>query len=250
MSLRPRGRLGGVAGLVLALALLAGPDDAAAQGRQPVDLELLLAVDTSSSVAPDEFDLQMRGLAEAFRHPEVQAALRAAGDRGVAVALMQWSDNRKQTMAIDWQVLTHAASAEAFAQEIDNTPRFLIGGGTAIGGALQFALRQIETNRFEGVRKVIDVSGDGRTNQGITPGQIRDLVVAAGITINGLAILNEDSLVDRHYLAHVIGGTGAFVMRAQDYADFARAILEKLVKEIGGAPIAARPPFGRLAAAP
>ncbi len=241
MFLRAR-ILAGATALMTALTLLAAdPDTATAQKMERVDLELVLAVDTSSSVSPGEFNLQMRGLAEAFRHPAVQAAIRAAGDFGIAVSLVQWSDNRKQTVAVDWVAVHDGASADAFAAEIDNTPRYLIGGGTAIGGALHFSMRQLQTNDFEGRRKVIDVSGDGRTNQGSNPARARDLAVAAGITINGLAILNEDILVDLHYEANVIGGTGAFVMRADDYRDFADAILEKLVKEIAGVPIAARP---------
>jgi hypothetical protein len=241
MSLRVR-ILAGAVVLMAALTLLAaGPDRAVAQEMQRVDLELVLAVDTSSSVSPGEFNLQMRGLAEAFRHPAVQAAIRASGDLGIAVSLVQWSDNRKQTVAVDWVAVYDGASADVFAAEIDNTPRYLIGGGTAIGGAVLFSMRQLQINDFEGRRKVIDVSGDGRTNQGSSPARARDLAVAAGITINGLAILNEDVLVDLHYEANVIGGTGAFVMRADSYQDFADAILEKLVKEIEGVPIAARP---------
>ncbi len=88
---------------------------------------------------------------------------------------------------------------------------------------------------------MIDISGDGRTHQGSNPARARDDAVAEGITINGLTILNEDALVDRHYLANVIGGTGSFVMQADDYSDFARAIVEKLIKEIAGVPIAALP---------
>ncbi len=225
--------LGGQAGLA---------PDSHAQGRRPVDLELVLAVDTSSSVSPDEFNLQMQGLAAAFREPAVHAAIQAAGDLGIAVAMVQWSDNRKQTLAISWQMVRDPGSALAFAGAIDATPRYLIGGGTAIGGAVNFSAFHLRTNRFEGRRKVIDVSGDGRTNQGSNPARARDDAVAQGITINGLAILNEDALVDRHYLANVIGGTGSFVMQADDYADFARAIVEKLIKEIAGVPIAALPP--------
>lgn len=232
------------------IVLSSAPGDsgtALAQGRQPVDLELVLAIDASSSVSPGEFDLQMRGLAEAFRNPAVHGAIRAVGDLGIAVAMVQWSDNRKQTVAIDWARITDSASAEAFARAIDNTPRYLIGGGTAIGGAVNYSARLLRTNRFEGRRKVIDVSGDGRTNQGANPARARDDAVAADITVNGLAILNEDGLVDRHYLANVIGGTGAFVMQADDYVDFAKAMLEKLIKEIAGAPVAALPPDPRRA---
>jgi hypothetical protein len=232
----------------LAVSLGVWGAGAAAQQR-PVDLELVLAVDASSSVSAAEFDLQMRGLSEAFRSREVIQAIQASGDLGIAVSLIQWSDNRKQFVAVDWTAVRDSASAERLAGEIERSPRFLIGGGTAIGGALKFAIRQIETNAFAGRRKVIDVSGDGRTNQGSQPADMRDAAVALGITINGLAILNEDPVVDGYYRANVIGGTGAFVMTAKDYESFALAILAKLIKEIAGVPIAARPsPGGRLLA--
>ncbi|MEE8189182.1 MAG: DUF1194 domain-containing protein [Kiloniellales bacterium] len=208
---------------------------------RPVDLELVLAVDASSSVSAEEFNLQMMGLALAFRDPKVAAAIQAMGDLGIAVALVQWSDARKQTLAVDWALLQSADDAVAFAEEVEATPRFLVGGGTAIGAALQYALRQFERNGFTGRRRVIDISGDGRTNQGIQPAQVRDRALFLGVTINGLAILNEDPSVDGHYYAHVIGGTGAFVMTANDYVSYALAILAKLIKEIAGAPVAARP---------
>lgn len=222
----------------------ASPGNAAEEGAESVELQLLLAVDTSSSVSGPEFDLQMRGLAEAFRHPAVLAAIQAVGDLGIAVALIQWSDARNQFVAIDWTKVHDEASAVALADEIDKSPRFLIGGGTAVGGALEFALRQFELSPFVSRRKVIDLSGDGRTNQGAEPGPLRDLAVERGITINGLAILNEDVYVDRYYRFNVIGGTGAFVMTATDYESFADSILQKLIKEISGAPIAALPPAG------
>ncbi len=226
-----------VAGSILSLVM--PTQQGLAQGGAPnVDLELLLAVDSSSSVSSDEFELQMRGLAEAFRHPAVLAAIQATGDLGIAVTLIQWSDNRNQFIAIDWRKVRDEASIQALSEAIDQSPRFLVGGGTAIGGALLFSLRQFERNAFEGRRKVIDISGDGRTNQGVQPDGVRDQAVARGVTVNGLAILNEDVYVDRYYLYNVIGGTGAFVMTASDYDAFAEAILQKLVKEIAGAPIA------------
>lgn len=212
-----------------------------AQG-QVVDLELVLAVDASSSVSAEEFDLQMRGFADAFRNPAVAAAIRATGELGVAISMIQWSDNRRQHVAIDWQHLTTAQSAERYAELIDTTPRFLDGGGTAIGGAIEFGVRLIERNAFEGIRKVIDISGDGRANQGAQPAKLRDLAVLRGVTINGLAILNEDSSVDAYYRSSVIGGTGAFVITANNYEDFAAAMLEKLIKEIGAVPVADGPP--------
>lgn len=226
--------------LAQTLASVALPTVALGQERL-IDLELVLAVDTSSSVSADEFDLQMRGLAEAFRDPRVAQAIRASGDLGLAVALVQWSSNRKQFLAIDWTLVRDTQSAAAFSQALTDTPRYLFGGGTAIGDALEYATRQIEHNGFTGRRKVIDISGDGRTNQGTHPIHPRNVAIALGITINGLAILNEDSMMDSYYLENVIGGTGAFVMTANDYESYALAILNKLIKEIAGAPIAANP---------
>jgi hypothetical protein len=206
--------------------------------QEPVDLELVLAVDASSSVSAEEFDLQIKGLAEAFRSPEVLAAVQAGGDLGIAVSLMQWSDNRKQVLAVDWSAVRDETSTLALADQIEATPRYLVGGGTAIGGAIHFAVRQFDNNGFEGRRRVIDVSGDGRTNQGSQPSDERDVAVALGITINGLAILNEDPTVDNYYYRNVIGGTGAFVLTANDYESYALAILSKLIREIGSVPIA------------
>jgi len=230
--------------LGLGLAWLA-PTDARAQD-QIVDLELVLAVDASSSISTEEFDLQIRGLAEAFRDPAVFQAIRASGDLGIAVTLIQWSDARKQVVAVDWMTVRDEAGVLALAEEIEASPRFLVGGGTAIGGALQFAMRQFEGNGYQARRKVIDLSGDGRTNQGAWPAKVRDVVVAQGVTINGLAILNEDPTLDSYYYASVIGGTGAFVMTANDYESYALAILAKLIKEIAGVPIAQGPAPGPL----
>ncbi len=229
---------------LLSAAVVSGAAPAAAQesgSAYRVDLELVLAVDASSSVSAAEFELQIQGLAQAFRDPRVLQAIRASGDLGLAVSLVQWSDNRKQFLAVDWTLVTSPEDALAFAAEVSDTPRFLIGGGTAIGGALKFAMRLLAGNDFQGRRRVIDVSGDGRANQGAHPSDLRDDAVALGITINGLAILNEDLAVGDYYRAYVIGGTGAFVMTANDYESYALAILIKLIREIAGAPIAARP---------
>ena len=219
---------------------------------QPVSLELVLAVDTSSSVSIEEFDLQMRGFAGAFRDPAVIAAIGATGASGIAVSMIQWSDNRRQQVAIDWTLLTDETSVTGFAQAIDATPRFLDGGGTAIGGAISFALEELGRNGYQGARQVIDISGDGRANQGAQPESLRDAAILQGVTINGLAILNEDTSVDGYYRNSVIGGPGAFVMTANDYQAFAQAIIEKLVKEIGGVPVveAPAPPPALFPAAP
>jgi len=221
-------------GMALFFALAVRP--AAAQA--PVDLELILAVDTSSSVNRGEFDLQMRGLSSAFRDPRVQKAIAAAGVFGVAVALVQWADSRHQTLSIDWQVVRTPEDAEALAAAIDATPRFVVGGGTAIGSAVMFSLDLLAANPYAGQRAVIDVSGDGRANQGELPTNARARALEEGVTVNGLAILNEDPALNVYYLQYVIAGPGAFVLTAQDYEAFADAIVEKLVREISGAPVA------------
>ena len=231
----------------LAGALLI-PTTAPAQER-PVDLELVLAVDASGSVSDEEFNLQVHGLAEAFRHRSVGQAIRAAGDLGLAVALIQWADDDQHALSVDWTVVRDAASARQFAKQVDGVRR-TVYGNTALGVALEFAILQLEGNGFVGRRKVIDVSGDGPSNQGSAAWLVRDFAVARGITVNGLAILNEVPTLDRYYFTNVIGGPGAFVMTANDYAAYRLAILTKLLKEISGPPTAARPlPSGRRTAA-
>ena len=124
----------------------------------------MLAVDASSSVSAGEFDLQMLGLAQAFRDPKVAAAIRASGDLGIAVALIQWSNSRKQALAVDWAALRSAEDTVAFAEKIEAAPRFLIGGGTAIGGGPQYAARQLEITAFARPRPGVAASGGGGAN--------------------------------------------------------------------------------------
>jgi len=229
-----------LARIAVALLLVLGAAPAA-RAVEPVDLELVLAVDASSSINRSEFNQQMLGLAEAFRHPRVQQAIEAAGPFGVAITLIQWADSRHQETSIGWTLVHSQADCDALADQIDATPRHVIGGGTAIGGAIAFAMLGLENNQYQGARQVIDVSGDGRANQGEVPGQVRDRAVAAGITVNGLAILNEDPALNIYYRQHVIGGPNAFVLTAPDYEAFRDAMIEKLVKEISGAPVAGLP---------
>ena len=217
--------------------LLALFGQASAQEPESVALELALAIDTSSSVSVQEFELQRQGLAEAFRHPDVQAAIRSHGAPGIAVSLIQWSGNRMQGTSVDWTRLSDVPSAERFAAAVEASGR-LFTGSTALGGAIRFALDAIERNRFQGQRRVIDVSGDGFS--GLSPRRERDRALVRGVTINGLAILNEKPELGGYYAAHVIGGPSAFVLTAADYEDFAEAIRDKLVREIAGLEVAGR----------
>ena len=216
--------------LTLALSLITP-----ARAQEPVDLALVLAVDSSGSVSGYEFDLQMRGLAEAFRSPGVVNAIHAAAPNGIAVNLMQWSSVDEQGQAFGWLEVHDAQSAERVADLIDRTPRLVQDGATAISAALDYATRL--ALGVEAKRRVIDLSGDGRDNQSgeILEGRLR--AVAAGITINGLAILNEDPMLEFYYLSEIIGGEDAFVLGADDYDDFAQAMEIKLIKEISSAPI-------------
>jgi hypothetical protein len=221
---------------ILCLALALPLSGASAQSKVGVDLELLLAVDSSGSVNFGEFQLQAAGLARALRDREVIEAIQAWTPKGVAVSVVQWSGRGQQLVAVDWTRIGDRASVEALATRIEAMGRSLIGE-TALGNLLRFALEHFERGPFHGVRRIVDVSGDGRSNAGDALEPIRKAATAAGITINGLAILNEDLALDLYYADHVIGGPDAFVMTAQDYRDFTRAMRLKLLKEIRGAPL-------------
>jgi hypothetical protein len=212
-----------------------------------IELLLVLAVDASSSVSADEFELQMRGLAAAFRAPEVVQAIVETEPRGIAVALVQWSSPGSQVVALDWTFVDDPASAEALAQRIEDRGRLILGE-TSIEGALTFSTGLLQRSGFAAERRVIDVSGDGQSNWGPDPDAVRDLAVASGITINALAVSNEQANLGAYYRDHVIGGPGAFVLAAADYADFARAMRAKLLQEIGGEVISSAPPRPWLAA--
>ena len=198
-----------------------------------VDLELVLAVDVSSSVDEEEYQLQVRGVAAAFRHPDVVAAIEGTGGNGLAVAMVQWSDNEEQVLVGGWHIIRNAADAAQYARIIKRSPRIIAGGQTSIAGALSFSINEINNNNIDSNRKVIDVSGDGRANNGIHPMNIRDIAIDQGITINGLVILNEEPFLDGYFERGVIGGRGGFVMIAEDYRDYAAMILQKLLREIG-----------------
>ena len=228
--------------LIAALSLLPAVGPA---GAASVDLELILAVDASSSVNYREFSLQMNGLAAAFRDENVIAAIQAGSQGAIVVSVLQWSSPGSHRFSPGWTLVRDAASSRAFADTLDDTPRFIKSGGTGISAMLAFAAPQFRDNGFEGTRQVIDVSGDGRDTHG--PGMLlsRGSAIAAGITINGLPILTDEPDLDRYYNAEVIGGPGAFTVPAASHVDFAGAILAKLIQEIRGRPlVSGRDPTG------
>jgi hypothetical protein len=222
--------------------LLAG----VAAAAEPVHLELVLAVDCSSSVNAQEFTLQMEGIAAAFEDDEVLATIERTGERGIAVALLQWSSAGARAEAVPWTRISGRTAALDFAGQVRGAGRLVPGGATAIGNAIDASVLWILGNGYRGERMIIDVSGDGRSNEGGSPALARAAANAAGITINGLAILNEEPDLGRYYIAGVVGGPGAFLMTAASFEDFAAAMRRKLYFEIVGSPVADAPgPPGR-----
>jgi hypothetical protein len=207
----------------------------------PVDLELVLAVDVSRSIDADEFDLQRQGYARAIVNPSILSAIQSGAIGAIAVAYVEWSGADQQKTVVDWTVVRDRASAEALAAQILAAPRSF-AAYTSISGAIDYAVRLFETDRFEGSRQVIDVSGDGSNNSGRPVWLARDAALEVGITINGLAIINDrpnpfsrpEPKLDEYYRENVVGGSGAFVMIAEDFGSFSSAILSKLIKEVAG----------------
>ena len=227
--------------LLLAAIFVGGPQPRAqspsslpASSLEEVDLELVLMVDASGSVDQQEYALQRIGYFQAFRDPRVIDAIRSGYQRKIAVAYIEWTGPFLQAAIADWTVLSDADSIEAFAARLQKAPRILYGGGTAVGGAIQYGAESIDANRFTSTRKVIDVSGDGSNTSGPVASVVRDRVVARGFTINGLPILTDEPYLDRFYQDEVIGGPGAFMIPASNFEDFAKAIRTKLIREIAG----------------
>ena len=215
---------------------------AMAAGRE-VDLELVLAADISTSMDLEEAALQRRGFALAIRHPEVIAAIQSGPLGRIAIAYMEWADYHYQNMLVDWTEVSDEASAAAFAEAIERAP--LIGlDWTSISAAITYAARSIDGNGFRAYRRIIDISGDGPNNKGAYVVEARDRAVAAGIVINGLPIVNDRPEptygfpalpnLDLYYEDCVIGGPGSFIIVADGFKDFARAIRRKMLLEIAG----------------
>jgi hypothetical protein len=204
----------------------------------PVDIALCLSMDVSASVDFDEFALMAGGTAAALRDPSVLEAATSGPRRAAALCLVLWSGVGAQDVALPWTRLDGPDSLAAIADAIENTPRLPRPGATALGEGMAAGLALLGAFPGEASRYVMDVSGDGRHNQGRAPGPVRDLAVQAGITINALAILNEEPDLLEHYAAEVIGGPRSFAMSCADYPDFTDAILRKLRREFSGSLVA------------
>lgn len=220
-------------GLVASLALFS----AAGSAQDPVDLQLVLAVDASGSVNEREYRLQLNGIADAFADEAVAEAI-ADGPLGrIGVALVVWAESRRPKARTAWHVIDDAVGARAFAGRVRGFGR-PVGGGTGIGKAMFFAVRMLETSGLSSRRRVIDVSGDGRETTfrewSVPPDQARHAAIDRGITINGLAITAEDKGLEAYYASQVIAGPGSFVMTAATIEDFAAVMRAKLLREIRG----------------
>jgi hypothetical protein len=234
-----------LAAAFVALAVLAAPARA-----EEVDLELVLAADGSGSIDADEMKLQRDGYADALESPEVLAGIRDGVIGAIAVAYTEWGGATSQHTIVDWHVIKDAASAKTFADKVRRAPRQAYGYNS-ISGAMLYGARLMRENRYEGARKVIDISGDGPQIGGPPLAPARAEVLAQGVVINGLVInrpggrVGGAGLVD-HYNTEVIGGPGAFVMVAEDTNVFAAAVRAKLIREIAANPPPVR--FGRVLA--
>lgn len=216
--------------LVAALAGTSAPARAAG-GSDAVDVELVLAVDVSLSMDENSYKMEMQGYADAFRNPAVQEAIKMGGMGRIAVALMQWSGYGTYKVSVGWTVVDGDGAASQLADVIAGVER-MPGGSTSISGALDKGLTLFDGNGFDSVRRVIDISGDGRNNNGRDVGAAREEAVAKGIIINGLPIAGGEPGLEDYYQTTVIGGPGAFMVIAHGYEDFGQAITKKLIAEI------------------
>jgi Ca-activated chloride channel homolog len=196
-----------------------------------VDLALVIALDGSASVTFDEFNLVTGAMGAALRDPGVVSALTAGPARASALALLLWSGTGAQEVMVDWTRVADPVQADVFARSVADVPRVVRAGSTAIGEAL-LAAERLLADAPQAARRVIDMVGDGRSNEGAPPGPVRDRLVAAGVIINGLCVLHEEPDLVASYTNEVIGGNGAFALPCADYDAFADAMQRKLLREI------------------
>lgn len=224
----------------LALAAIAAVWSLSAAAKEiAVDLELVLAVDVSGSIDEEEARLQREGYVGAIIHPEVLDAIKGGMLQRIAVTYIEWAGLYRNTL-VGWSLIQDEESATAFAGKLAEAPIFT-ASWTSISNAINYSVPLFDSNGYSGIRRVVDISGDGPNNEGEPVTLARDRALAAGIVINGLPIINDRPSpfgypsyrdLDKYYINCVIGGAGAFVVVADTHRDFARAIRKKLVLEI------------------
>jgi hypothetical protein len=236
-----------VSASVIGLAVAAaGPAVSHARAAEAVDAELVLAADVSRSINDEEFALQRHGYAAALTSPRLLDAIRSGPHGAIAVSFVEWAGEAEEKTVVDWAIIRDEASARKFAAALLAPPRSYVGR-TAIGAAIDFAAGLLAESGLEADRHVIDVSGDGTSNQGRQATAARDAALKAGVIINGLAIFNRRAAEEGGYLAlhtnppgglaqyyrdNVIGGPGSFVLPIDNFNSFGEAMIHKLVTEI------------------
>ena len=242
----------GIAAAVLAAAVFAGAASFAAPnpgrlfddkrpGAVPVDVELVLAVDISYSMDPEEQALQREGYVQALTSQEFLRALREGANGKIAVTYIEWAGAHEQRVIVPWRLVEGPESADALASEIARVP-LRRAARTSVSGAILFSKELFAESGYRGLRRVIDLSGDGANNAGPPVTIARDGAIADGITINGLPILlNRPNVgqmdlinLDEYYEDCVIGGPGAFMIPIRDRSQFVTATRTKLILEIAG----------------
>ena len=225
----------------MTFALLALATDPA-RAAERVDVELVLLADSTGSIDDAEIRLQRQGYAAALAHPDVLGAIAQGYEQRIAVTFVEWGDEDSQDVVVPWTVVDGAGSAAAFGAALLEAPRRAFGRN-AIGSALAFGQRLIETNAVEGHRKVMDLSGDSANSwNGVPLAVARAEALAAGIVINGLAITCRGECSGRPvgydlegaFERLIVGGPASFVVTAEDDAGFAEAVRRKLLLEVAG----------------
>jgi hypothetical protein len=208
-----------------------------------VDLEVILAADVSRSIDDAEFDLQRKGYAAALTDPRVLEAIRGRPGAAIGVCFIEWSGDEDQQVVVDWNEIRDEEDAGSVAAAILVAPRSFMGR-TSISAAIDFAMTHFATAKWQASRRIIDISGDGTNNSGRAVTEARDEAVARGVTINGLAIINDKPNLGYsahtqppgglplYYRQNVIGGPNAFLLVVQNFNSFADAMAQKLAKEI------------------
>lgn len=214
-----------------------------AAAAETIDLLLVLAADVSRSIDDGEFDLQRKGYAAALTDPRVLRAIAGGRQHAVGITFVEWAGASDQKVVVDWTVVRDEEAAGTIAAAILAAPRSFVGR-TAIGTAIDFAMTRLAAAPVAGEKRIIDVSGDGTSNSGRPVTEARDAAVAAGVTINGLAIINTQANpgysfhthppggLPKYFEENVIGGPGAFLLQVENFDTFADAITRKLVSEI------------------
>jgi hypothetical protein len=240
-----------LAGIILSLFLLGTALAPSTWAADDVDLALVLVTDVSRSIDDSEFALEKDGYGAAFTSDQVLSAIRSGPLGAIAVAYVEFASGFEVKTVLDWTIIRDPETAKAFVDKLAQAPRSY-WGRTAISAGIDHAVGMLAESGVNASRRTIDVCGDGTNNAGREVSSARDDAVAAGITINGLAIINEHPVswtfahvqppggLQNYYRENVTGGPGSFVLEVRDFKTFGDAMTRKLVAEIASGPVRSR----------